>query len=96
MYICETGTVKGSFQPVVVDHAPVSANAPTEFSLECYPDETFSTGPYSMPVSLTRGQDVFCRVTAKTWDPKMYLVVPHCKFMATAYGAPEYIFHNNK
>ena len=78
--VSKNGTVTGLFEPQAIPYQDVQINTTTHFSLECFLDEHFQGAPLTFPATVTRGQDVFCRVTADTWDEKMFLVVPNCRF----------------
>ena len=89
--------MQGEFQPLVPNHSQaVYDEAPTDFTMACYANDTFSGPPLSAADSILRGEDVYCEVAASTWDENMYLVTPQCTFSAYSSGATAFVFHQDK
>jgi hypothetical protein len=79
----KSGQVSTKFLPIQLASEDVAVNTSTPFSMQCYTDESFQGTPLAMPAQVTVGQHVYCRITADTWDEKMFLVVPECRFANT-------------
>ena len=48
------------------------------------------------PAHVTRGQELYCRVSVDYWDDQLYLVVPSCSFHGKPSGPPTFVFLDEK
>ena len=93
--LAKNGTVLSSFEQSIDEEPIMSKNSELNFTIKCYLDASF-TEAIAFPVNISRGQDVYCKVTVRTWDPELWLIVPSCHFMPQLSGYPSYTFISNK
>jgi hypothetical protein len=94
--LAKNGTVLSSFTPHVQQQERISANTQVNFTISCYLNDSFSGPALEFPANISRGQDMYCKVSVDTWDPTLWLVVPDCRFMARVSGSPSYTFVDGK
>ena len=94
--VYKNGSVMHDFKPTIPSPKPMSANTTLDFGIKCYLNDTFTGNSLSYPAYVTKGQSVYCRIFTDTWDERLYLVVPDCKFTGTATGPPTFAFLDQK
>ena len=93
--LAKNGTVLSSFEPHIHKQVMMSENTELNFAIKCYLDDSFSE-TIEFPINVSRGQDVYCKVSVMTWDPDLWLVVPSCHFTPQISRYPFHTFINNK
>ncbi len=78
------------------EQPPLYTESELNFTLLCYHDDTFAGAAVEFPANVSRGQELYCQVSALTWDDDLELIVPECRFMATTFGLPEFVFVEDK
>lgn len=93
----KNGTAMASFRPLLIPvQPPVYSVSSVNFTMGCFTDESFTGSLITSSTVLTRGEDVYCRVTTDVWDSNLYLIVPTCKFYGSITGTPAFTFLYNK
>jgi len=93
--LTKNGTVLSSFYPKPDEQSIISKSTEPNFTIRCFLDDSFSE-ELEFPVNISRGQDMYCKVSVTTWDEDLWLIVPKCHFMPLVSGYPAYTFINNK
>ena len=92
----KNGKVTAFFKPQTIPDEQISIETKISFSLQCFLNEKFGGTPLSFPATVQRGEDVYCRINADTWDKRMFLIVPNCRFTSSLQGGVVFQFLNDK